>query len=57
MEIPVLYEDKNMLAVNKPSGLVIHTDGRTKEPALTDWIKDKCPKCEDVGEPLEIGPQ
>jgi 23S rRNA pseudouridine1911/1915/1917 synthase len=55
MEIPILYEDRNMLAVNKPSGLVIHTDGRTKEPALTDWIKERCPKCEDVGEPLEIG--
>jgi 23S rRNA pseudouridine1911/1915/1917 synthase len=54
MEIPILYEDNNLLAVNKPSGLVIHPDGRTKEEALTDWIKEKYPKCEGVGESLEI---
>jgi 23S rRNA pseudouridine1911/1915/1917 synthase len=55
MEIEILYEDKNLLAVNKPSGLVIHTDGRTKEEALTGWIKKKYPECEEVGEPLKIG--
>jgi 23S rRNA pseudouridine1911/1915/1917 synthase len=55
MEVSILYEDKDLLAINKPSGLVIHTDGRTKEAALTDWIKEKYPACENVGEPLEIG--
>ncbi len=53
--IEILYEDKNLLAVNKPSGLVIHTDGRTKEEALTDWLKKKYPETEKVGEPLKIG--
>jgi len=53
--IDILYEDKDLLAVNKPSGLVIHTDGRTMEDSLADWIKAKNPACEDVGEPLEIG--
>jgi len=55
VEISILYEDKNLLAVNKPSGLVIHTDGRTKEVSLVDWIKEKYPECEKVGEPLKIG--
>jgi len=54
MEIPILYEDSNLLAVNKPSGLVIHDDGRTKEDTLVDWLKAKYPKSENVGEPLEI---
>jgi len=54
MEIPILYEDKNLLAVNKPSGLVIHTDGRTKEETLTDWVLKKYPETEKVGEPLKI---
>ena len=54
MEIPILYEDKNLVAVNKPSGLVIHTDGRTKEDSLVDWIKEKYPASEQVGEPLKI---
>ena len=54
MEIPIIYEDKNLLAVNKPSGLVVHSDGRTKEPALTDWLKEKYPQAEEVGESLKI---
>lgn len=54
MEIPILYEDKNLLAVNKPSGLVVHTDGRTKEETLTDWVMKKYPETENVGEPLKI---
>ncbi len=54
-KIEILYEDENLLAVNKPSGLVVHADGRTAEAALTDWIKEKYPKSEDVGEPLSIG--
>lgn len=55
MEINILYEDKDLLAVNKPSGLVIHPDGRTKEDSLTGWIKEKYPTSENVGEPLKIG--
>jgi len=54
MEVSILYEDKNLLAVNKPSGLVIHTDGRTKEDSLVDWIKKNYPKLEKVGESLKI---
>jgi 23S rRNA pseudouridine1911/1915/1917 synthase len=53
--IKILYEDQNLLAVNKPSGLVVHPDGRTKEASLTDWIEEKYPQCEKVGEPLKIG--
>jgi len=55
MNISILYEDKNLLAVNKPSGLVVHADGRTKEETLTDWVKEKYPKIEKVGEALKIG--
>jgi 23S rRNA pseudouridine1911/1915/1917 synthase len=54
-DISILYEDQNLLAVNKPSGLVVHPDGRTKEASLTDWIEEKYPQCEKVGEPLKIG--
>jgi 23S rRNA-/tRNA-specific pseudouridylate synthase len=43
-EIEILYEDKDIVAVNKPAGLVVHPDGKTKEPALTDWILKKYPK-------------
>ncbi len=57
-EPTILYEDSNILAVNKPAGLVVHGDGRstslttgrTKELTLTDWILKKYPKIKNVGE-------
>ena len=54
MEIPILYEDKDIVAVNKPAGLVVHPDGKTEEPALTDWVLEKYPKTKNVGEPIEM---
>ena len=45
----IIYEDGAMLAVNKPAGLVVHSDGRTKEPTLTDWVLAKYPGQKDVG--------
>ncbi len=53
MKIPILYEDKDIVAVNKPAGLVVHPDGKTKEPALTDWVLKNYPKAKNVGEAVE----
>ncbi len=50
MEINILYEDKDILAVNKPAGLIVHSDGKTKEATLTDWILEKYPETKGVGE-------
>lgn len=47
----ILYEDKNLLIVNKPAGLVVHSDGKTDEPTLCDWIISKYPKIKGIGEP------
>lgn len=52
MEINILYEDKDIAVVNKPASLVVHSDGRTKEPTLTEWIEKKFPKAKGVGESL-----
>lgn len=50
MEINILYEDKDILAINKPAGLIVHSDGKTKEANLTYWILEKYPETKDVGE-------
>ncbi|MEK7460011.1 MAG: RluA family pseudouridine synthase [Patescibacteria group bacterium] len=54
MNIPVLYEDDEVVVINKPAGLVVHPDGRTKEETLEDWIKSEYPKIAEarVGEPI-----
>ncbi len=54
MKIEIIYEDENIIAINKPTGLIIHSDGKTKEITLVDWILKKYPEIEDVGEPLVL---
>jgi len=38
-----IYEDVNIIAVNKPAGIMTHSDGRSKEETATDWFKKKYP--------------
>ncbi len=52
--IKVLYEDPHIVAVYKPAGLVVHSDGKTQEPTLTDWVVEKYPEAHIVGEPIEL---
>src|SRR3989344_5524261 len=54
MNIPILYEDDEVLAVNKPAGLVVHSDGRTKEETLADWVLEKYPSVHGVGETIPL---
>jgi len=51
MEPEILYEDENIIAINKPAGLVVHSDGKTDEKTLVDWIIKKYPEIKEVGEP------
>lgn len=48
----ILYEDKDILAIDKPAGLVVHSDGRTKEDSVSDWFVSKYPEAREVGEKL-----
>lgn len=50
MEIKILYEDEYILALDKPSGLLVHADGRTQEPTLADWLNENYPNLKEVGE-------
>jgi 23S rRNA pseudouridine1911/1915/1917 synthase len=50
MDIEILYEDQDVIAINKPSGLVVHSDGRTKEKTVVDWFVYKYPESKGVGE-------
>ena len=44
MELPILYEDADLVAVNKPAGLITHSDERTKEETAEEWFKAKYPE-------------
>lgn len=40
-DIEILYEDEDILVVNKPSGLVVHPAPSVSEPTLVDWLVQK----------------
>ncbi|MCK5285635.1 MAG: RluA family pseudouridine synthase [Candidatus Pacebacteria bacterium] len=54
LQIEKLFENSEVVAVNKPVGLVVHFDGRTEEPNLCDWVLENYPEVENVGEPLVL---
>lgn len=51
MEIPILFENDDVLVVNKPAGLMVHSDGKTLKPTLVDWVLKEHPEIAGVGEP------
>jgi 23S rRNA pseudouridine1911/1915/1917 synthase len=50
--IDILYEDANCLVVNKPAGLMVHSDGKNRGPFLADWVLTNYPKAKNVGDPM-----
>lgn len=55
MTIEVLHEDKNIIVVNKPAGLLVHgiytnTGPRHTEETLVDWLAKKYPETQEVGD-------
>ena len=54
MSIKILYEDKNILVLNKPAGIAVHGDGKSKSKTIADWILTNYPSLKNVGEPMII---
>jgi len=49
-KIEILYEDADCVVINKPAGMMVHPDGRSGGPFVTDWITKKYPEAMNVGE-------
>ncbi len=49
--ITVLYEDADVLVINKPSGIMVHADGRSDAQTVVDWFLARVPSARGVGEP------
>jgi len=54
MNITVLFKNEHYLVINKPAELVVHSDGKTEEPTLVDWILEHYPQLEGVGEDMFV---
>jgi 23S rRNA pseudouridine1911/1915/1917 synthase len=40
-DVEILYEDNDVLVINKPSGVTVHPAPSVKEATLVDWLKHK----------------
>jgi 23S rRNA pseudouridine1911/1915/1917 synthase len=50
MEPTVIYEDADIIVLNKPSGMPVHADGRHERATLVDWLLVRYPELKGVGE-------
>lgn len=54
MNPEIIFENPDFLVINKPAGLMVHDDGKTKEKTLVDFLISNYPEIENVGEPMEV---
>jgi 23S rRNA pseudouridine1911/1915/1917 synthase len=45
----ILFEDDAFIVLDKPAGLVVHSDGRTTEPSVSEWLHARNPELKDIG--------
>ena len=53
MQISKVYEDENLLVINKPAGLIVHPKNATDtQESVVSWLIKEYPSIENVGEPF-----
>ena len=51
LEPKIIYEDEDVCVIDKPTGIMVHGDGRSTDPTVVDWFLARTPKARGVGEP------
>jgi 23S rRNA pseudouridine1911/1915/1917 synthase len=49
--IPILFEDADVVIIDKPSSMLVHEDGRSTGNTVVDWFLSYVPHARGVGEP------
>lgn len=50
-EPEILFENDDVVVINKPVGMMVHADDHSKEPTVVDWFLTHYPDSKGVGEP------
>jgi 23S rRNA pseudouridine1911/1915/1917 synthase len=50
MNIEILFENDDVVVIDKPTGVMVHPDGFHQEPTVVDWYLEKYPDTKGVGE-------
>ncbi|MDI6734092.1 MAG: RluA family pseudouridine synthase [Patescibacteria group bacterium] len=60
LEIRVIYEDKDLVAINKPAGILVHKGAESKsgfnEITVVSWVLNRYPEIKTVGDKPEERP-
>lgn len=54
IDIPILFENDDILAINKPAGIAVHGDGKHDEYTVADWVLEHYPKLKKIGEHMSV---
>lgn len=55
-EIPILYQDEELLILNKPAGLIVHrANVQDEQYTLVDWLKQKNFSLSNLGDSYRAG--
>lgn len=49
-KIKILYEDDNIVVIDKPFGISVHKDGKKDDWCISDWFVENFPESKNVGE-------
>lgn len=55
MEVNIVFEDKNLLVVDKPAGIIVFPENNIKEKTLIDLLIEKYQNLKNVGEAPRYG--
>lgn len=50
VEIPILFEDKDIVVVNKPAGISVHPGAGARQFTVVDWLTSRYPDITNVGD-------
>jgi 23S rRNA pseudouridine1911/1915/1917 synthase len=56
IKIPILYEDRDVVVINKPAGITVHAGvGTTMSGTVSDWFSARYPDAREVGDEGRAG--
>jgi len=55
LEFKILYENNNLLVIDKPAGIVVFPENKITEKTLIDLLLEKYPDLKNVGKPPRCG--
>lgn len=55
MKLKILYEDRDVIVIDKPPGIIVAPEGKTKEKTLIEYLVEQKPELKVTGTPPRYG--